>query len=70
MCVLQYVLKAMWIDNVSARDRRNAMQEASLLSKLHHPNIVRCVALLATYPVRPRLGTVVLLPPAYQLKHK
>lgn len=37
----KYVLKKMWIDQVSARDRRNAMQEASLLSKLRHPNIVK-----------------------------
>jgi len=37
----QYVLKTIWIDRVSARDRRNAMQEAALLSRLRHPNIVK-----------------------------
>lgn len=37
----KYVLKKIWIENVSRRERRNALQEASLLSRLRHPNIVR-----------------------------
>ena len=36
----QYVLKKMDIHNASNRERKAAEQEAKLLSKLRHPNIV------------------------------
>ena len=38
--LLQYVLKKMDIHNASKRERKAAEQEAKLLSKLKHPNIV------------------------------
>ena len=40
MIDLQYVLKKMELHNASKRERKAAEQEAKLLSKLRHPNIV------------------------------
>ena len=37
---MQYVLKKMDLQNASKRERKAAEQEAKLLSKLKHPNIV------------------------------
>lgn len=38
--ILQYVLKKINLKKASTRERRSAEQEAKLLSKLKHPNIV------------------------------
>ena len=39
-CLFQYVLKKMNLGKASRRERKSAEQEAKLLSKLKHPNIV------------------------------
>ncbi len=38
--LFQYVLKKLGVRNVSKKERKAAEQEAKLLSKLKHPNIV------------------------------
>ena len=39
-CLIQYVLKRINLKKASSRERKSAEQEAKLLSKLKHPNIV------------------------------
>ena len=54
---LQYVLKKMNLQNASKRERKAAEQEAKLLAKLKHPNIVSYKVSTRTWAAHVSMGS-------------